>query len=324
MPGIAKQCYHIPKDKLCPVQEAPSGIPWVLAEVEARVRHEGNGPELSFDVGQVILVLKITNRFWQGILPDCGDVAIFDCTLVKLLRLTNPEMDRMARLLAAALAGGGESHPDEALRAALVAAARRGGDEVTGVHVQVLNQCRAPDALPVCINNVRLCFSLDSAGARVEHEVKLSAPESEHTQVSSFELWRGRVLPPNVGRLLTNKIAFSFAPSEFELSADAPLVSLRIAATLKPGVQLEEAQTLMLPVVLQSMKATLRYFLVCEVVSTQIKRLSMFRVQPGLDDSWETMNVSQFEGSGMRDLLSDLVSLPEERGTAQAAPVARK
>ena len=321
VPGIAKQCYHIQKEKLCAVQEAPSGIPWVLAEVEARVKHDGKGPELSFDVGQVILVLKITNHFWQGILPECGDVAIFDCTLVKLLRLTNPEMDNVARLLAAELASGGEGHPDEALRAALVMAMRRGSDEVTGMHVQVFNQCRAPDALPVCISNVRLSFSLDAAGARVEREVQLSAPESEHTQVvSSFGLWRGRVLPPNIGRSLMNRISFAFAPNDFELSADAPLVSLRISATLKPNVQLDEMQVLVLPVVLQSMKATLRYFLICEVVSTQLKRASMFRAKPGLDESWETMNVSQFEDSGMQDLLSDLVSLPEERAPTIAAP----
>jgi hypothetical protein len=54
------------------------------------------------------------------------------------------------------------------------------------IEAQVFNQCRAPDALPVCINNVRLCFSLDAAGAKVEREVQLSAPESEHTQVRAI------------------------------------------------------------------------------------------------------------------------------------------
>ncbi len=309
VPGIAKQCYHVPPEKLCPVQEAPSGIPWVLAEVEGRVKHEGKGPELSFDVGQTIWVLKMTSHFWQGILPDCGDIAIFDCTLVRLLRVTSPEMDLFAKLLASALASGGEGHPDEALRSAVVAAGRsRGNDEVTGIHVQVFNQCRAPDSLPVCINNVKLSFSLNAVGARVDHEIKFSCPESE---VSSFGLWRARVLPPNVGRALMNKVTFHFEPPEIELSSEEPQASIRISAALKPNVQLDEMQSLVLPIVLTSVRGALRFFLICDIVSVQLKRQSMFVPKKGLDESWETMHVSQFEGSGMRDLLSDLVSFPK-------------
>jgi hypothetical protein len=70
-------------------------------------------------------------------LPECGDVAIFDCTLVRLVRLANAEMDGVARLLSAAQSSGGEGHPDKALTAALVQASRRGSDELTGVQVQV-------------------------------------------------------------------------------------------------------------------------------------------------------------------------------------------
>jgi hypothetical protein len=322
---------RVPHAKLVVVQEGSAGISFALAECETVVRYEGAGPELSFEKGASILVVRVNpNGWWLGLLGAEAVAGLFPATAVRVTTIYSPQMTNFSKKLARALTDEQEPHPNSKFKLAMAAAIHnRGSEEVSAYQMQIFNERRWPDAPAVLISSSVLEFSLTGNSRSASQCVVFKCPDMGGTT----EEMTVQLLPPRLGPNLLDRLNFHFDPPSFQL-AENEEEEIEVTASASNALALDANVSVVIPVVFSSKgggKRRMHYFLLCDITTPTLRqqsRLSVLIVKDrdsvSSSELWgETMTSGELAAAGMSDLLSDLLEMPESKRPVPPARAAR-
>ncbi len=321
----------VPHAKLVVVQEGSAGISFALGECEALMRYDGAGPELTFDPGASILVVRVNaNGWWLGLLGSEAVAGLFPATAVRVTKIYSPQMTDFSKKLLRAMNDEQDPHPSAKFKLAMAAAIHnRGSEEVSAYQMQSFNEHRWSEAPAVLISSCVLEFSLTGSNRSVSQCVLFKCPDMG----GATEEMTVQLLPPRLGPNLMDRLSFQFEPSSFQL-AENDEEEVEVSASANSALALDTNVSVVVPVLFSSKsggKRRMRYFLLCEITTPALRQQSRLsnlivkdRDSMSSSELWgETMTSGELAAAGMSDLLSDLLEMPESKRPVPPARAAR-